>query len=40
MGYYRLRDGAARDALAAALGQLRRLRALHPEASIEDLDDS
>jgi len=39
MGYYRLRDGPARDALASSLEQLRHLRALHPESSAEDLDD-
>jgi DNA-binding transcriptional ArsR family regulator len=38
MGYYRLRDGAVRDALADALAQLRRLGALHPEAIADDLE--
>jgi DNA-binding transcriptional ArsR family regulator len=36
MGYYRLRDGNARDALQASLDQLRRLVALHPEESADD----
>jgi DNA-binding transcriptional ArsR family regulator len=38
MGYYRLRDGGAREALEASLEQLRRLTSLHPEASAEDAD--
>lgn len=38
MGYYRLRDDAVRDLLAAALEQLRRLRALQPEATADDAE--
>ena len=38
MGYYRLRDGSGRDALAASLGQLRELAASHPETSADDTD--
>ncbi|MGH9153641.1 MAG: ArsR/SmtB family transcription factor [Acidimicrobiales bacterium] len=40
MGYYRLRDGAARDALQESLEKLRRLSALHPEVSADDADDT
>ena len=40
MGYYRLRDGAARDALQASLAQLRQLTALHPEVSADDADEA
>jgi DNA-binding transcriptional ArsR family regulator len=36
MGYYRLRDGAARDALAASLHELRNLTSLHLEANADD----
>ena len=36
MAYYRVRDGAARDALGASLDQLRYLTALHPETSTDD----
>jgi len=39
MGYYRIRDGAARTALAAALEHLRRLGALHPEVAADDPDE-
>lgn len=38
MGYYRLRDGEARDALEASLSQLRQLAALHPETSADDAE--
>jgi ArsR family transcriptional regulator, lead/cadmium/zinc/bismuth-responsive transcriptional repressor len=38
MGYYRLRDGDARDALNASLDRLRALSVLHPETSAEDAD--
>lgn len=41
MGYYRLRDGAGRDALAASLDQLRELAVLHPaETSADDADSN
>lgn len=40
LGYYRLRDGAAGDAMAASLRQLRDLAALHPEFSADDTDES
>lgn len=40
MGYYRVPPGAARDALAASLAQLRQLGALHPESSADDVEDS
>ena len=36
MGYYRLRDGPSRPALAATLQQARRLVDLHPEMGVED----
>jgi ArsR family transcriptional regulator, lead/cadmium/zinc/bismuth-responsive transcriptional repressor len=39
MGYYRLNDGAARDALADSLARLRSLAGLHPEATADDADD-
>ncbi len=39
MGYYRLRDGEARNALQASLEQLRQLTTLHPEVSADDADD-
>lgn len=39
MGYYRLRDGGARDALATSLGELRSLTALRPESSADIVDD-
>ena len=40
MGYYRLRDGDARDALQASFHQLRELTSLHPEVSADDADDA
>lgn len=40
MGYYRLRDGDAREALQASLDQLRNLTSLHPEAGADDVDDA
>lgn len=40
MGYYRLRDGEARNALQASLEQLRQLTTLHPEVSADDADDA
>ena len=40
MGYYRVRDGAARIALAASLAELRHLAALHPETAAEDTDEN
>lgn len=36
MGYYRLRDGGFRDRLVAAVEQLRRLAAAHPERLSDD----
>ena len=39
LGYYRLSDGDAREAMHAALTQLRNLAGLHPESSADDLDD-
>ncbi len=39
MGYYRLRDGAAREALEASLSRLRHLTALHPEAGADEADE-
>ena len=39
MGYYRVPQGPARDALAASLAQLRQLGDLHPEASADDIED-
>lgn len=38
LGYYRLRDGDAGEALGAALDQLRRLANLHPETATDDPD--
>lgn len=38
MGYYRLRDGEARDELQASLERLRRLARLHPESNVSDDD--
>ena len=40
LGYYRLRDGEAGDAMAASLRQLRHLAVLHPEFSADDTDES
>lgn len=40
MGYYRVPQGAARDALTASLAQLRELGGLHPESSADDIEDS
>jgi len=39
MGYYRLRNGDASDALRATLDSIRRLAGLHPESSISEADD-
>ncbi len=36
MGYYRLRDGPSRPALAATLQRARELVDLHPEMAVED----
>lgn len=38
MGYYRLRDGQAREALADAFTTTRRLAELHPEDAADDAD--
>jgi DNA-binding transcriptional ArsR family regulator len=38
LGYYRLRDGDAGDAMDAALQQLRALAVMHPEFSADDDD--
>lgn len=38
VGYYRLRDDAVRSVLASSMDELRRLGALHPEATAEDAD--
>ena len=38
MGYYRLRDSDARDALNASLDRLQEVSALHPGTSAEDAD--
>jgi DNA-binding transcriptional ArsR family regulator len=40
MGYYRLRDGEARDELQASLERIRRLACLHPESQVSDDDDN
>lgn len=39
LGYYRLSDGGAREAMQASLTQLRKLVGLHPETSADDADD-
>lgn len=39
MGYYRLRDGAARESLAASLAALRQLTSLHPEVNADDVEE-
>ena len=39
LGYYRLRDGEAGDAMASSLRQLRDLAVLHPEFSADDTDE-
>lgn len=39
MGYYRLREGPARDALRESLDRLRHLTDLHLETSAEDAQD-
>lgn len=39
MGYYRLRDGAAREGIRASLKELRGLAALHPELGADDAID-
>ena len=38
MGYYRLRDGDAREELRASLERIRRLARLHPESNVADDD--
>lgn len=40
LGYYRLRDGEAGDAMAAALRQLRELAVLHPEFGADDTEEA
>ena len=39
LGYYRLRDGKAGDAMHVSLEQLRSLAVLHPEFTADDSDD-
>lgn len=40
LGYYRLRDGDAGNAIEGALQQLRALALMHPEVTADDLDDT
>lgn len=39
LGYYRLNDGKARDAIQLSLAQLRTLVGLHPETTADDTED-
>ena len=39
LGYYRLNDGEAREAIQASLAQLRTLVGLHPETTADDTEE-